>query len=81
MKTDYIHPRLDIVGPEYSNFIFGGSDRFKKLANKCLDVDKSCSTYFSGTGKILVMNCYGFKTLFISYIRFVTHNIILFVFW
>ena len=58
MTTDYINPRLEIVGPEYRGFIFGVADRFKNFAGKCLDMDKACNTYFSGTGKILVITCY-----------------------
>ena len=58
VTTNYIHPRLDIFGPEYRNIMFGGSDQFKKLTNKCLYIDKTCHTYFSGTGKIFVINCY-----------------------
>ena len=49
--------------------MFGGSDIFKKLANRCLEMDKSFHAYFSGTGKIFVMNCYEFKILFINYIQ------------
>ena len=41
MKNDYIHPRLDIVGPEYENTMFFGAYQFKKLSNKCLDMDKA----------------------------------------
>ena len=39
--TDYIHPRLEICGPEYRNILFVEAYQFKKLANKCLNVDKS----------------------------------------
>ena len=69
MTTDYIYPILDIVGPEYSYIMSGGTYLFKKLVNKCLDMDKAFHTYFSGIGKIFVMNCYEFKILFINYIQ------------
>ena len=46
VTTDYIHPRIDIFGPEYSNFMFGGADIFKNLENKCIDMDKACHNYF-----------------------------------
>ena len=74
MTNDYIHPRFDIVGPEYSNFIFGGAYIFQNIANNCIDMDKTCHTYLSRTGKIFVMNCYGLLILFISYIHFVTQS-------
>ena len=51
MKNNYIHPILETVGPEYRNVIFGGSYRYKNLANNCLDMDKASHKYFSGTGK------------------------------
>ena len=41
--------------------MFGGADRYKKLAWKCVDMDKAFHTYFSGTGKIFVMNSYKFS--------------------
>ena len=72
MTTDYIHPIREIVGPEHSNIIFDGADLYKNLANKCLDIDKAHHAYFSGTGKIFVMNCYEFQILFISYIHLLT---------
>ena len=41
-----IHPIIENFGPEYSNFMFGGEDRFKKLVNNCLDMNKAYHTYF-----------------------------------
>ena len=32
--TDYIIPRVEIVGPEFRGFMFGGADIYKKLALK-----------------------------------------------
>ena len=51
MTTDYIHPRLDIVGPKYRNVIFGGADIYENLSNKCLDIDKAFHAYFLVAGK------------------------------
>ena len=42
------------------------------LAWKCVDMDKDCHKYFSGTGNIFVINCYKYQILFIIYIYFVT---------
>ena len=56
-------------GPEFRVSTFGGVYIYKKLAWKCVDMDKACRTYFSGTGKIFVMNCYEFQILFIRYIH------------
>ena len=47
-----------MVGSEFREFTFGGADRYKELTKKCVDMDKASHTYFSGTGKIFVMNCY-----------------------
>ena len=58
--------------------MFGGADIFKKLANECLDTDKSCHEYFSGIGKMLVMNCYGFQ-IFIHELYKVCNTILLFL--
>ena len=58
VTTDYINPRLEIVGPEYRNTMFIEADRFKKLANYCLDMDKACRNYFSGRGKIFFMKLF-----------------------
>ena len=53
--------------------MFGGETGYKKLAQKCVDMDKACHTYLSIKGKIFVMNCYKFHVLFIGYINLVTH--------
>ena len=45
MKTDYIIPRVDIFGPEFREFLFGGADRYKNLACKCFDMDRACNAY------------------------------------
>ena len=60
MKSDYIHPRIVIFGPEYREFMFGEADIFKKLANFFDHVDKAFRTYFLETGKIFVMNYFTF---------------------
>ena len=57
MTTDYIHPTLEIVGPEYMDILFGGAYGFMKVVNKCLNMDKPCHNYFPGIGNIFVMNC------------------------
>ena len=54
--------------------MFCGADQFNNIANKFLDMDKSCHTHFSGTGKIFVMNCCRFQILFISCIHLVTQS-------
>ena len=57
VTTDYIITRVEIGGPEFRLFAFYGADRYKNLASKCVDMDKACNNYYSGTGKIFVMNC------------------------
>ena len=57
MTTDYIHPTLEIFGPEYMDIMFGGAYGFMKVVNKCLNMDKPCHNYFPGIGNIFVMNC------------------------
>ena len=37
-------------------------------------MDKACHAYFSGTGKIFVMNCYVLQCLFVSYTHLVTQT-------
>ena len=56
MTTDYIHPTLEIVGSYYRDIMFSRAYGFKKVVNKCLDMDNACHTCFSGTGNIFVMN-------------------------
>ena len=68
MTNEYIHTRLEIVGPEYSNSMFGGIDFFKNLENNCLCMDKSYHTYFSGTGKIIVMKLDIFLTKYYYFV-------------
>ena len=63
LKTNYIIPRVDIVGPESREFIFGVQDRYKMVAWKCVDMDKAYHTYFSVTGKIFILNCYEFQII------------------
>ena len=46
VRTNYIHPRLDISGPGYSNVMFGKGNPYRILSNKCLDMEKSCRTCF-----------------------------------
>ena len=58
VTTDCIHPKTKIVYPEYRNFMFDRANIFKNIEKKCLGMDKACHTYFTGTGKIFVMNCY-----------------------
>ena len=59
VKTDGIIMRVEIVGPEFREFVLScGEDRYKKLAWKCVDMDMSCHTYFQVKGKIFVMHCY-----------------------
>ena len=36
VTTDYIIPRVYIVDPEFRVFMFGGEDRYKRLAWKCV---------------------------------------------
>ena len=36
MTTDYIVPRVDIVGPEFRGFVFGGADIYKNLRKSVL---------------------------------------------
>ena len=79
VTTDYTYLILDIVCSDYINIVFGGADQFKKLANKCIYINKACHTYFSVTGKIYVMNCYEFQTLFISYLHLLAKYYSLFV--
>ena len=45
VQTDYIIPRVDIFGPEFREFLFGGADRYKNLACKCFDMDRACNAY------------------------------------
>ena len=75
MTTGYIITRVDIFGLKFREFTFGGADRYKKIARKCVDMDKACHTYFSGTDNMFVMNCYDFQILFISYIHFIIHSL------
>ena len=72
MKTDYIHPKVDISGRCFINALCSGVNKIKFLSNKCLDIDRACHTYFLGTGKSFDMNCYKFEILFICYIHFLT---------
>ena len=69
MTTDYIIHRVDIVSSKFRGFTFGGADRYNKISKKCVDMEKSCHTHFSGTCKIFFMKCYELKFLFISYIH------------
>ena len=56
MTTDCIITKLVIVDPEFSKFVFGGADIFKKISKTCVVMDKACPPYFSLGGKIFVMN-------------------------
>ena len=79
MTTVYIIPRVDVVGTEFREFIFGEQDRYKMLAWKCVDKYKACNICFSGIDKIFVINCYDFQILFISYIPLLTNSSSFFV--
>ena len=65
VKTDYIHPKFEISSREFTQTMWGGGNTIKILANKCLDLDRACHKYFSGTGKSFVMNCYEFQIIYI----------------
>ena len=61
VTTDYIIPRVEIFGPEFISFTFGGQDIYKTLSWQCVNMDKACHTFFLGTGDIFVINCYDLK--------------------
>ena len=37
---------VETVAPEFRSFTFGGSDRYKKLLKKCVDMDKAFCAYY-----------------------------------
>ena len=54
VKTDYIIPRFDIVGPEFRGFVLScGADRYNNIVWKCVDMDKACHTCFQGARSCL----------------------------
>ena len=57
VTTYYIIPKVDIVGTKFREFMFGGLDKYKKLAWECVDMDKTWHNYVQVTGKIFIMNC------------------------
>ena len=46
MTIDSILHRVEIVGPKFREFNFGGEKRYKRLAKRCVDMDKACHTPF-----------------------------------
>ena len=65
VKTDYIHPTVEISAREYIQTMIGSGNKIKIIADKCLGLDRDHHKYFSGTGKSFVIICYKFQNLFI----------------
>ena len=47
VKTDYIHPTVDIIDTYFNKTMIYGLNPINKLAKKCLDLDRACHNYFS----------------------------------
>ena len=60
VKTDWIHPRVEINDRYFIIVMCVGGNKIKVLANKCHDIDKACHAYFLGTCKSFVNNYYKF---------------------
>ena len=74
VKTDHIHPRVDMSGRAFTNTMCVSGNKINILANKCLDLDIDFHKYFLGTGKSFVMNCYEFQILLICCIHLLIHS-------
>ena len=70
-KCDYIITKVHNRCITYCDDLYQ-TNGFKELDKISIEMKFECHTYFMGTGKIFVMDCYRFFTLLLCYIHLLT---------
>ena len=70
VKTDQIHPTVDISAREFDKIMIYGLDPIITLAKNCLNIDRADHEYFSGTGKSFVIMFRSCR--FCSYVTYIS---------